>query len=183
MASSSKLLKLALPFVRTHGFSREALCALQAHSEPLSDTAVSSLFGEGDNARRTLVNAWLAEGVRHMQTAEEMSSPPPQLREAFGLLATPSSGFHVIAPFPALKHAGRIADEACYAIGDNSLHLSWYSKRASISLVSPNTAYTFLDTLLETSQTVSKSLDEVSLFSDYVFKGWKGIIKSSGIQL
>jgi ubiquinone biosynthesis protein COQ9 len=50
-------------------------------------------------------------------------------------------------------------------------------------LVSPNTAYTFLDTLLETSQTVSKSLDEVSLFSDYVFKGWKGIIKSSGIQL
>lgn len=88
-SSSSRLLKLALPLVKTHGFTREALARSvlelpvgEAHSEPLSDTAVSSLFGEGENARRTLVDAWLVEGVRHMQTAEEPSSSTrPSLRD------------------------------------------------------------------------------------------------------
>ena len=57
----NELLKLALPLVRTHGFTREALSrsvlALpKPHPEPLRDTAVSALFGEGDDARRTLIN-------------------------------------------------------------------------------------------------------------------------------
>ncbi|KAG2018198.1 hypothetical protein CC2G_007645 [Coprinopsis cinerea AmutBmut pab1-1] len=209
--SSARLLKLALPLVRTHGFTREALArsvlelpAAEAHSEPLSETAVSALFGEGDDARRTLINSWLTEGIRHMQTAEsptlnavlrkrlEYNEPVlDRLPEAFAVLATPSTGIHFIDPKPALQHASRIADEACYAIGDKSLHLSWYSKRASIAavytaaelhqLVSPNTAYSFLDDLLHKSSKVSNALDETSLFSSYVFRSWKGIIKSSGV--
>lgn len=64
-AGRNALLKLALPLVRTHGFTRHtlALSALSlpsgSHRQPLNDTAVSALFGEGDDARRTLINAWL----------------------------------------------------------------------------------------------------------------------------
>ena len=67
MASATReaLLKLALPLVKDHGFTRSALslAAMYSssgkHAAPLSDMAVDALFGEGDEARRTLVNAWL----------------------------------------------------------------------------------------------------------------------------
>lgn len=59
--------------VKTHGFTREALARSvlelppsEAHSEPLSETAVSALFGNGDLPRRTLIEAWLQDGLRHM---------------------------------------------------------------------------------------------------------------------
>ena len=67
MASATKdtLLKLALPLVKDHGFTRTALSLAVMYSPsgkhvaPLDDTAVDALFGEGDEARRTLINAWL----------------------------------------------------------------------------------------------------------------------------
>lgn len=37
------------------------------HSQPLSDTAVTALFGKGEDARRTLINAWLDEGCAVME--------------------------------------------------------------------------------------------------------------------
>jgi len=66
--------------VETYGFSREALARSvlclgtnadkspteRTHAEPLNDTAVSALFGTGDEARRTLVEGWLEEGLRSM---------------------------------------------------------------------------------------------------------------------
>lgn len=81
---SARLLQLSLPLVETYGFSREALArsvlclgtdsgqspnptpAEKTHAAPLSDTAVSALFGSGDKARRTLVEGWLEEGLRRM---------------------------------------------------------------------------------------------------------------------
>lgn len=61
------LLKLALPLVKNHGFTRSALSLAVMyspsgkHTAPLNDTAVDALFGEGDEARRTLINAWLED--------------------------------------------------------------------------------------------------------------------------
>ncbi len=73
--SSSRLLKLALPLVKTHGFTREALSqsvlalpASEQHTEPLSDSAITALFGRGDLARRTLIDAWLEDGLTHMSS-------------------------------------------------------------------------------------------------------------------
>ena len=68
----TQLLKLAIPLVQRHGFTRTALAhsvlALpEPHAEPLSDSAVTALFGQGDAARRTLINAWLDEGRAHMR--------------------------------------------------------------------------------------------------------------------
>jgi hypothetical protein len=73
---SSHLLKLALPLIKTHGFTRETLArsvvslpstsTSHPHSEPLSDSAITALFGKGDAARRTLIDAWLDDGLRHM---------------------------------------------------------------------------------------------------------------------
>lgn len=65
------LLRHAIPLVRTHGFTRQALsiAALSLptpHCEPLSETAVSALFGPGDEARKTLIRAWLGEGIDRM---------------------------------------------------------------------------------------------------------------------
>jgi len=68
----TQLLKLATTLVRHHGFTRTALArsvlALpEPHAEPLSDSAVTALFGQGDAARRTLIDAWLDEGRAHMR--------------------------------------------------------------------------------------------------------------------
>ena len=69
----AQLLKLAVPLVRQHGFTRTTLAhsvlALpDPRSELLSDSAVTTLFGEGDTARRTLIRAWLDEGRAHMRS-------------------------------------------------------------------------------------------------------------------
>ena len=78
MASTTArtLLQHALPLVKSYGFSREALslAALslpRPHTEPLSDEAVSALFGEGEDARRTLIAAWLEKGREEMGNATE----------------------------------------------------------------------------------------------------------------
>jgi ubiquinone biosynthesis protein COQ9 len=71
----SALLRSAFPLIKTHGFTRHtlALAALalpdSPHSEPLSQPALSALFGFGEEARRTLINAWLDEGIKHMGSA------------------------------------------------------------------------------------------------------------------
>lgn len=77
----NQLLQLALPLVRTHGFTREALSRSvlhlpTPHPEPLREPAVSALFGDGDAARRTLITAWLDEGCAHMR-----SSPSPSMKD------------------------------------------------------------------------------------------------------
>lgn len=69
----TQLLNLSVPLVKHHGFTRTALArsALdlpEPHAEPLSDSAVTTLFGESDTARRTLISAWLDEGRAHMRT-------------------------------------------------------------------------------------------------------------------
>ena len=69
------LLKLALPLVKNHGFTRRALSLAAMHSPsgnhtaPLSDTAVDALFGEGDEARRTLIHAWLDDARVSLRTS------------------------------------------------------------------------------------------------------------------
>jgi hypothetical protein len=70
----AQLLNLAVPLVKQHGFTRTALArsvlALpEPRSEPLSDSAVTTLFGEGDTARRALIGAWLDQGRVHMRSA------------------------------------------------------------------------------------------------------------------
>ena len=71
-----------MPLVKTHGFTREALArsvlALppnEAHSLPLSGSAVSALFGDGDVARKALINAWLKDGLVHMGNVPGVARP------------------------------------------------------------------------------------------------------------
>ncbi|ESK93972.1 ubiquinone biosynthesis protein coq9 [Moniliophthora roreri MCA 2997] len=206
--SRNQLLKIATSLVKTHGFTREALShsvlllpAGKSHSEPLADHAISALFGVGDRARVVLINAWLDEGLKSMRS---VSSPTVQtvlkarldynrgvlehLPQAFAILASPEQGLPPVDPRPALKHAAKIADEACHITGDTSLHLAWYSKRASLAMVysaaelhqltSPDTAHGFLDSLLSSSAVLNSSLGEVQLFSSYLYKSWGGILKS-----
>ncbi|KAJ7096507.1 hypothetical protein B0H15DRAFT_825490 [Mycena belliarum] len=208
--SSARLLKLALPLIQEHGFTRAALARSvlhlpppQAHAAPLSDTAVSALFGNGDFARKTLIGAWLDGGLESMQGSSaslkealhaRLAYNEPvlaHLPEAFALLSAPGSQLAPIDPLPALKHAARVADEACYLSGDESMRLSWYTKRASLvgiysaaefhQLTSPETAHTFLDSLLATSSTIESTVGEVNLYSSYILRSWAGILKSKAI--
>ncbi|GLB40302.1 putative COQ9 [Lyophyllum shimeji] len=196
--SSARLLRLAFPLVPTHGFTREALARsvlalppAEAHSEPLSDTAVDALFGRGDLARKTLIRAWLDDGIRHIQSVPPKSTLKQVLRarlefnepvlqylpEAFALVASPTYGPLPLDPRPALQHAARIADEACHVTGDASLQLAWYARRGSLAaiymaselhqLTSPATAYDFLDSLIDESSSLKSSLDEVTKIKQY----------------
>ncbi|KIJ66936.1 hypothetical protein HYDPIDRAFT_174235 [Hydnomerulius pinastri MD-312] len=211
--TSSKLLQLAVPLVRSHGFTREALAQSvlhlpNPHPEPLPDISVTALFGRGDDARRSLLSAWLEDARCRMK--ENVSSPPTgtsirhvlharmkmnepvlgHLPEAFALLAT-SSNVLPVDPSPILKHAALVADQACWIVDPHAKEMSWYTRRASISAIylaaelhqftSPNTAESFLDYLLENSGTAERAVQEVVLFGSYIFKSWKGIAKSSGV--
>ncbi|KAI0325457.1 hypothetical protein GY45DRAFT_1330267 [Cubamyces sp. BRFM 1775] len=208
-----QLLQLAVPLVKTHGFTREALAraALSLptpHEQPLSEPAVSALFGDGDDARRTLINGWLDYAREQMKAAPSSSSSVSlrdvlahrlrfnepvlhYLPEAFALLASPTSGLPPLDPVPALKHVSAVADDACYIVGDTSVGPAWFRKRATVAaaygaaelhqLTSPSTAYEFLDHALNTTSKVDASLSEVGQFGQYVWRSWAGIIRSSGV--
>lgn len=84
---SPRLLQIAIPLVKTHGFTREALArsvfalpASEAHPEPLSQTAVDTLFGNGDLARRNLIRAWLDDGIRDIRATPKGSTLKQVLR-------------------------------------------------------------------------------------------------------
>ncbi|EKM58482.1 uncharacterized protein PHACADRAFT_89589, partial [Phanerochaete carnosa HHB-10118-sp] len=204
------LLKLALPLVRAHGFTRDALSrsvlALpNPHTEPLRDTAVSALFGEGDDARRTLINAWLDEGRTQMRASATVSDNAMKevlrtrlrynepvislLPEAFAVLASPPG--HILDPRPALKHTTSIADDACAVTGDKAVGTEWYARRASLAAVyaaaelhqiqSPHTVDAFLDDLLARSSQLKGAVDDTVQFASYIASSWKGILKSRGI--
>ncbi|KAI0787501.1 hypothetical protein C8Q74DRAFT_1252093 [Fomes fomentarius] len=210
----NQLLQLAVPLVRTHGFSREALAQSvlhlpKPHDQPLSDAAVTALFGKGDDARRTLISGWLDHAREEMKTTSAAVDSPVSLREvlgqrlkanepvlhhlpeAFALLASPSSGLPPLDPLPGLKHVSRVADDACYIIGDTSVGPAWFRRRAAIAaaygaaelhqLTSPNTAYHFLGDVLNLTHKVDSSIGEVELFGKYIWRSWAGIVRSSGV--
>ncbi|KAG2149090.1 uncharacterized protein EDB93DRAFT_360423 [Suillus bovinus] len=212
--TSAKLLKLALPLIETHGFTREAL-SLSALSlptplvHPLPDASVTALFGAGDDACRTLVHAWLDDakcrmrkeatesvGMGDVLKARLRSNEPvlKHLPEAFALLASSSSlplPLLPVDPAPIVKHAAEVSNQACWIVHRNARESSWYTRRASISaiylaaelhqLTSSKTAPAFLDSLLENADHAEKALDETALFASYVWKSWRGIVKSSGV--
>ncbi|KAG2368189.1 hypothetical protein BDR07DRAFT_1270222, partial [Suillus spraguei] len=214
--SSAKLLTLALPLIKTHGFTREAL-SLSVLSlptplaHPLSDASVTALFGPGDDARRTLIHAWLNDSRRRMkeEAAERMgmgdvlkarlkSNEPvlEYLPEAFALLASSSSlslPLLPVDPSPIIKHAAEVSNQACWIAHSDARELSWYTRRASVSAIylaaelhqitSPKTAPAFLDSLLENAEHAEKALDETALFASCIWKSWRGILRSSGVLL
>ena len=66
------LLRHAVSLVPVYGFTRQALGAAalnlpRAHGEPLTESAITALFGPGDEARKTLAWAWLEEGRNSMR--------------------------------------------------------------------------------------------------------------------
>ncbi|TFY62986.1 hypothetical protein EVJ58_g3511 [Rhodofomes roseus] len=103
-----ELLQLAIPLVQTYGFTRAALSHSvfrlpKPHSEQLSDSAVTALFGEGNDARKTLIDAWLEDARQHMRASpsptikailtQRLKQNEPVLQflpEAFALLASPT---------------------------------------------------------------------------------------------
>ncbi|KAI0076021.1 hypothetical protein K474DRAFT_1772847 [Panus rudis PR-1116 ss-1] len=209
-ALRKQLLQLAIPLVKSHGFTRQALaesvlCLPQPHQEILSDTAVSALFGEGDEARRTLINAWLDDARMKMHQSpsrtikdvlatrlRENESVLGLLPEAFAVLATPSN-IPVPDSIPGLAHAAKVADEACRVVGDSTVGPAWYARRGSLAavygaaelhqLTSPKTAYDFLDNLLDSSTKVESAVADTTQFASYIVKSWAGLIKSRGILL
>ncbi|KAH9831587.1 uncharacterized protein C8Q71DRAFT_293293 [Rhodofomes roseus] len=206
--SRPQLLQLAIPLVQTYGFTRAALSHSvfrlpKPHSEQLSDSAVTALFGEGNDARKTLIDAWLEDARQHMRASpsptikailtQRLKQNEPVLQflpEAFALLASPTNGLPPLDPLPALKHAGSVADEACHIVGEHNIGLAWYSRRATLGAVyaaaelhqlnSPSTVYDFLESLLDSSGKVESALQDAGTFAGYIGRSWAGIIKSRG---
>lgn len=67
MAQAQTILRCAFTHIPTHGFTRRAIAlSMPGSATQLSETAISALFGAGDNADRTLIRAWLEEGRAQM---------------------------------------------------------------------------------------------------------------------
>ncbi|EGN98848.1 hypothetical protein SERLA73DRAFT_181535 [Serpula lacrymans var. lacrymans S7.3] len=206
--TSARLLQLAIPLVKTHGFTREALSRSvlslpTPHAQPLPDAAITSLFGQGDNARKSLIDTWLEDAREQMKATQStvvkdvlwarLQHNEPVLNylpDAFAVLAS-SSTFLPLDPEPAITHAAKVANEACWIAYPTEK--SWHTRRASIAaiylaselhqLTSPSTTYQFLSSLIETSSAAETSLTEAQIFGSYVFKSWAGIVKSTGVFL
>jgi ubiquinone biosynthesis protein COQ9 len=75
MAQTEAILRRALAQIPTHGFTRRAIAhSIPDNGPPLSETAISALFGPGDAAQRTLIRAWLDGGRMHMGAATPSAS-------------------------------------------------------------------------------------------------------------
>ncbi|GJJ08251.1 hypothetical protein Clacol_002461 [Clathrus columnatus] len=211
------ILRQAISLIKEHGFTRKTLSLAPLKlsnnptDSPLSETAITALFGRGDDARRTLINAWLDEGLVSMRNGERgekedytsirstlrrrLSWNEPILEllpEAFALLtASGSDLFPIMHITPAMSHVGRVAHEACRLSGDTSVGTDWYTTRASLALVygaselhqltSPRTAFQFLDTLLESRSHTHQVFSDTAQFGDYVFRSMRSIAKSRGL--
>jgi hypothetical protein len=92
--------------VPTHGFTRQALALSAVRNSSitelppetnesiasasmqtqldgqLSEVAIDALFGRGDAARRTLINAWLESGKTDMSAGLSSSSSKPTVKDA-----------------------------------------------------------------------------------------------------
>ncbi|KAJ7067104.1 hypothetical protein C8F01DRAFT_1120295 [Mycena amicta] len=196
--TTAQLLKFALPLIPQYGFTRAALSRSvlhlppaetngEAHTKPLSDAAVSALFGNGERARKTLINAWLDAGVESMAGIKSEENAAVSIRDVLHVRLGYNEPVLVHLP----EHSARIADEACYISGDQSTRLSWYARRASLmgvysaaelhQLTSPSSAHAFLDSLLNTSKAIESSVSDVGQFSEYVLRSWAGIARSRGL--
>ena len=51
------------------------------------------------------------------------------------LLVSPASGIPPLDPRPALEHAVRVADEACFVTGDESLRVSFFAQVTNTVLI------------------------------------------------
>ncbi len=84
MSSAQALLKRAVKLVPTHGFTRETL-ALSTVSDGkesrLSQTAISALFGPGDEATKTLIRAWMEQGREDMKCVASHSDKVPDMQD------------------------------------------------------------------------------------------------------
>jgi ubiquinone biosynthesis protein COQ9 len=86
MAQMEVLLKRAFARIPEFGFTRHTLALCNSvHGRPdvplLSDTAVTALFGPGDEARRTLIRAWMQEGRAQMAVRAEAASRDPASKQ------------------------------------------------------------------------------------------------------
>ncbi|KZT19045.1 hypothetical protein NEOLEDRAFT_80797 [Neolentinus lepideus HHB14362 ss-1] len=213
MSPALQLLRHAFPLIPTHGFTRQTLALSvlhqpNPHTQPLSDTAINALFGEGENARRTLIEAWIDNARQHMGSKfieegaprindvlkarlEENAQVLQHLPEAFAFLASPQYGLPLLDPRPGMKHAFMVADEACRIVGDTTIGTAWYVHRGSLAaiysaaelhqLTSPRTAPAFLDTLLNASSAAKSAVDDAETFATYIGRSWAGIIRGSGV--
>ncbi|EIN10052.1 DnaJ-domain-containing protein [Punctularia strigosozonata HHB-11173 SS5] len=124
----------------------------------LSEAALDALFGPGDEARRTLIDAWLDAGRTEMRSTVSASGSTPTVKdvlerrlnynvpalrylpEAFTFLSTPPTPLlnlrlPPLDPTPALSHAFKVADEACHITHDPATGTEWYARRATLAAV------------------------------------------------
>ncbi|KAH9041656.1 hypothetical protein EDB85DRAFT_2071892 [Lactarius pseudohatsudake] len=167
----TQLLKLAVPLVRHHGFTRTALARSSQRCLARTDTA-----------RRTLISAWLEHGRSHMRSVPvegvkgallarlEYNVPVLEHLPEVPLLhfvASPRLGVPPLDPRPAVQHAVSVADEACRAVKDASIGPSWYTMRITLAAVY--------------ASAVQSALTEAEIFTQYVAKSWVAIAKNSGV--
>ncbi|KAG9315032.1 hypothetical protein JVU11DRAFT_4144 [Chiua virens] len=122
---------------------------------------VTALFGQGDDARRTLVHAWLDDARCRMPSTSaatirdvlharlQMNEPvlahlpevrffvpplclsSPHRRHSRSSRRRPTS--LPLDPTPVLAHAARVADQACWVAEPHAKEMTWYTRRATVS--------------------------------------------------
>jgi hypothetical protein len=132
-------------------------------STPLTEGSVTALFGPGNDAQRTLIEAWLADVAQ-----QSIPAPPPttftppsvsalklalgarlkantpvlhHLPEAFAFMASPDlkiagrtlPSLPLVDPRPGLAHSWQVADRACLASGLGKNGTEWYARRATVA--------------------------------------------------
>jgi len=209
MALRIAILKDAVTLVPTLGFTRTAMSQAAANvcsNQELPNRSIDHIFGRGDDARKTLIRAWLDKGREAMavpnaagvnvkdslQRRLEWNTPVlDKLPEAFALLATPSGAFPSIDARAVLEHPLLVAHTACRLAQHDPSGMTWYARRAVLGSIyaaaelhqlnSPESAGGFLESLLDSSMKASSAASEVLTFANYIGRSWLSIAKSKGL--
>ncbi|KAG8834031.1 hypothetical protein FRC17_009669 [Serendipita sp. 399] len=154
MALRSVILKNAVKLVPSHGFTRAGLAQATLNvskGDPFPDRTLDILFGPGEEARKTLIRAWLDEGINAMgphdgevnmtvrdalhQRLEWNTPVIDKLPEAYALLATPSGLVPPLGIKDIVEHPAKVAHRACRVTNDRASGTSWYAQRAALATI------------------------------------------------
>ncbi|KAH7100382.1 hypothetical protein BKA62DRAFT_253134 [Auriculariales sp. MPI-PUGE-AT-0066] len=159
---SAQILRAALPYVHSHGFTRAAFSQITAPGTfvPLSGTALEALLGA--NPERALLAEWLQNGLedmrvlarddlqhlhqkhdqlkhvllRRLQYNTPLLHHLPQAFRSFTALEirpVPSPLSSVLrTPRPLVSHVVAVADEALHLAKDEARGPEWHARRALV---------------------------------------------------
>lgn len=113
MSLRTKILSHSLPLLPTHSFTRQTLSLALSRlpsghpdhqAEPISETVLDTIFGDGNAASKALVQRWEEEGVNTMLAESSSTGRIMEARLKSRLTYSAEVGEHLVEVRPFFRY-------------------------------------------------------------------------------